>query len=704
MVKQILPIQFIPTHVQPHAKASQSDTEERVFEFHCYTDDDVYNIPAGSMVMIKGAKPDGASFIRSATFAGNVVTVICSDSMTDVAGEIPCELVVTTTDGTIHSSNFILDVEGEPFNEGAVTPSDFSAFEDILQQVTEKAVDVTAMVKYADIKNDPTQTTPMQKVLDAVEKNPDVVGTIAHNVANLSDSVDTLTDTVQSFTAKAKLTGGLTEVNRGVDLNTMVTPGEYYIPSAEISNSLVNSPIPGLAGRLTIECGGQWKTNPVWVRQTIIANNSVYPYVRYSTNTGASWTPWNNTYGTTGSIVAVEQDLNKALSDVVDTGGINRVRFTKHTTNASNFANTGEAGFDISSLNNSATYGGQISVTDKNIWYRRFRSGVWQEWSAITSIFGVPIEIKAADGYTTMDQLTVPGFYYMGAPSSSGITDMPEGNAANLLITKGTDNGNPIQIFRPLNTAGVTDWAFYIRRRDPNSDWGSWWKYDAGGYTKLNYGLTAIPENTDLNTYITPGEYYISSSAIAATIANTPVTLAGNPVAGRLTVEYGVAITGTSYIRQTYYGYANNYMYWTRSSTNKGSSWGRWYTYGVATQTNNNTTAFAVANNAWTNIHEIPINGGQGIYLLDAHVRFANNATGIRGFAYQLATTETPSPTIAYQNHGEMAPAINGGYTNLSQFRVINIGANVTKILLTAYQNSGADLNAIVYSTIAKIS
>lgn len=80
--------------------------------------------------------------------------------------------------------------------------------------------------------------------------------------------------------------------------------------------------------------------------------------------------------------------------------------------------------------------------------------------------------------------------------------------------------------------------------------------------------VTVIPENSNLDSLTTPGEYYCGSNASAATIVNSPTSNAF-----RLTVETSLA--GTTYLRQTLHGYVDNIEY-TRYSTNSGSTWSAW--------------------------------------------------------------------------------------------------------------------------------
>lgn len=90
--------------------------------------------------------------------------------------------------------------------------------------------------------------------------------------------------------------------------------------------------------------------------------------------------------------------------------------------------------------------------------------------------------------------------------------------------------------------------------------------------TKKLLASTSIPENANLNTYVTPGEYYCNSNSTAATVTNCPVT-----TAFRLTVESSTSPTQTNNYRQTIYTYQKNVKF-TRWTSTGGSTWSEWYT------------------------------------------------------------------------------------------------------------------------------
>lgn len=92
------------------------------------------------------------------------------------------------------------------------------------------------------------------------------------------------------------------------------------------------------------------------------------------------------------------------------------------------------------------------------------------------------------------------------------------------------------------------------------------------GIDKRLVPTTSIPANANLNSYTTPGEYYVGTNPNAETIVNSPVTYAF-----RLTVEQSTSPTGTQNIRQILRPYQRSMTY-SRWTSTTGSTWSDWYT------------------------------------------------------------------------------------------------------------------------------
>lgn len=98
-----------------------------------------------------------------------------------------------------------------------------------------------------------------------------------------------------------------------------------------------------------------------------------------------------------------------------------------------------------------------------------------------------------------------------------------------------------------------------------------------GGASILSQG-TNIPDGSDLNTYITPGTYYVAASANTSTIANVPRTGAGF----KLIVEQDYS---TNYRRQIAYSGGNTAYMFVRTTTDKGATWSNWVSISTSAHT-----------------------------------------------------------------------------------------------------------------------
>ena len=92
---------------------------------------EAYTIPVGATVKIQATKPSGLGFNESCTFSGNVVTVVSTETMTDEAGRIPCELRIEYNGEILGTANFTFNVERSPHPEGTTDGTAESVLNDI---------------------------------------------------------------------------------------------------------------------------------------------------------------------------------------------------------------------------------------------------------------------------------------------------------------------------------------------------------------------------------------------------------------------------------------------------------------------------------------------------------------------------------------------------------------------------------------------
>lgn len=92
---------------------------------------EAYTIPVGATVKIQATKPSGLGFSETCTFSGNVVTVVSTETMTDEAGRIPCELRIEYNGEVLGTANFTFNVERSPHPEGTTDGTAESILNDI---------------------------------------------------------------------------------------------------------------------------------------------------------------------------------------------------------------------------------------------------------------------------------------------------------------------------------------------------------------------------------------------------------------------------------------------------------------------------------------------------------------------------------------------------------------------------------------------
>lgn len=264
------------------------------------------------------------------------------------------------------------------------------------------------------------------------------------------------------------------------------------------------------------------------------------------------------------------------------------------------------------------------------------------------------------------------GVYYI----TNAVTDKPVSNGGLLIVAYHSAN-NRVYLFEPNDPAT----AIYLYRYS-NGTANGWYIVAKRDEVKTLGGITAIPANADLNTYTTPGEYYVGTNATAATLTNCPSTNAG-----RLTVENSIASGGT-YLKQTYahhYSSANGQYTWVRMSGNSGSSWSSWSLVEGAQLTTGTINTTSVPNDTLTLIGSLDM--PPGVYLVYLYVNFASASAGWRGAQIYGATLTSLGRTATRVN------AIASAQTTVGNSYIFNWTASSTTCNFYVYQNCGASIN-----------
>lgn len=110
-VTQRYKLNIVPEGTPVVVHASQYDAQSRDFYFTIYNGSELFEIPSGSAVTVRGTKPDKTGFEYSATYNGSLVHVIVEAQMTVLPGNVRSEIRITNGAQILGTANFILRVE-----------------------------------------------------------------------------------------------------------------------------------------------------------------------------------------------------------------------------------------------------------------------------------------------------------------------------------------------------------------------------------------------------------------------------------------------------------------------------------------------------------------------------------------------------------------------------------------------------------------
>lgn len=95
---------------------AQYDTEMREISLALYYGKEVYPIPAGSILTVRGTKKDNTVFELPVTYEGNTAVWELTNQITVFSGIVPCQLRITNHGALIGTAQFKLNVQGSAFD------------------------------------------------------------------------------------------------------------------------------------------------------------------------------------------------------------------------------------------------------------------------------------------------------------------------------------------------------------------------------------------------------------------------------------------------------------------------------------------------------------------------------------------------------------------------------------------------------------
>lgn len=135
MTTQTFNLELVPKGVPPIVHVSQYD-KGQTWMFNILMDNQLYTIPSGSSVTVRGTKRDGTGFLYACTYSGSQVTVTEQQQMTVLAGDVTAELRIAKGSDIIATLNFIIRVEPTALSDDTViSETDIPIIEEISELI-----------------------------------------------------------------------------------------------------------------------------------------------------------------------------------------------------------------------------------------------------------------------------------------------------------------------------------------------------------------------------------------------------------------------------------------------------------------------------------------------------------------------------------------------------------------------------------------
>lgn len=208
MITQTYTLSLQPGGAPLRIPCVQRDANSRDITFDLTSGGVAFSPPDGAVVTIDGTKPDGKSFSTAGTISGTKITVTLSQQMTAVAGDVPCQLTITSGTAVLGTERFILAVsEAAIPTDPDLSSSDMSVFETLKNSAAQSASAAAASAAQANA----AAAAMANKADKVVPSAPGNVAVLDAN-GNLADSgitgtLGTWTPTVSGATSYTNQTG-----------------------------------------------------------------------------------------------------------------------------------------------------------------------------------------------------------------------------------------------------------------------------------------------------------------------------------------------------------------------------------------------------------------------------------------------------------------------------------------------------------------
>ena len=242
-------------------------------------------------------------------------------------------------------------------------------------------------------------------------------------------------------------------------------------------------------------------------------------------------------YGVKASIISNTQadatsvPSNSDLNDYTISGDY-KVTTTAIVNSLSNRPTNSSGRLIVMTLNsNSNIFQVYISVKG-NIFTREKDSNGWSDWASSTYALKLrSTDSEAIAENSDLNDFTSAGNYYVATTAiAQSLVNYPAKKSGRLIVMTLNSASNIFQIY--ITSEGVV----YTREKD-NSGWSAWSTRTEPLNLKYE-DTTSIPSGADLNDYTTPGNFKVTTTAIARSLVNAPMYIGGDLAnsSGRLIV------------------------------------------------------------------------------------------------------------------------------------------------------------------------
>lgn len=181
MITQTYTLSLQPGGVPLRIPCVQRDANSRDISFDLTSCGVAVSPPDGAVATFDGTKPDGKSFSTAGTISGTKITVTLSQQMTAVAGDVPCQLTITSGTAVLGTARFILAVSAAAIpTDPDLSTSDMSVFETLKNSAAQSAI--TAAEQAAAAANSASSAA---SVVETHDQNLSAHATLLAGKANI---------------------------------------------------------------------------------------------------------------------------------------------------------------------------------------------------------------------------------------------------------------------------------------------------------------------------------------------------------------------------------------------------------------------------------------------------------------------------------------------------------------------------------------